>query len=774
MQYIDPYVSLDYLFVEQLSSTPPFLIHRVVDLSEREFSTFKTFKQVNPVHLHSETYSTDLTREAATLRAVHHPAVPTLYRDGVHEGLQFVVYRYVWGKSLLHILRELRRRDRMLSDAYAVYIGYELARVLSHIHAVRTKDFPLGVVHGHLNPHNVLISYSGRVNTVAFGHLSPMISKEHLHELDFRQISYLSPEQVSGSDFSFKADIFSFGSILYEMLTGVPPFIEKSPLKLLNRITRCNYAAASSVNPAVSRELDRLLSRCLALYSGDRFNSAEELCRALDSYLTHHHSGFRSGKITRLVKSLFNDDIVQDIRYFQTLEKRVPASARLLVKSIPKRLFDEVQEERRRAGMESALIDPDQFSAMLTGVPEPAVEEPVSVRRVQSVDREAGRKPPPSDMSFLSEEDSAIIEPTGNRDFSPRRVEDGSLTIPDAGGHDSTGGTTTPENVATADTLPSTSGPPTIPPTAGPSIGLPPSRDPDSPSGVGLVQAQDWRNALIGRHFGDYTVQGILGWGGLGAVYAAVSDVIGKEVAIKVLDPAFCHDSPMIQRFLAEAQAASVINSPHVLEVYSFGVLDERYHYLVMEKLRGATLGNSILLSRSLPPRVSYDILSQVFDVLAAAHAKGIVHGDLNPDNIYLEHRPLIEHHVKIMDFGLARFNAPGEGRSDAMGASPPSMPAYLSPEQCRGEAPTPSSDIYSLGVIIFQLFTGRLPFLKESRREMIEAHLRESPPRPSLITPMSAGFETAILWPLQKDPGRRPRTVSDFAAHFLPFLQRS
>ena len=197
------------MFVELLSSTRPFFIHRVIDLSEREFSYFKSFKNVNPEYLSNPVFSTDLAHEASTLRALHTPAVPQFYDYGVVDGQSYLIYRYVWGRSLLQILRELKRHSKMLSDAYAIHFASEVARILAKAHAVRTKTFPEGVVHYNLSPRNILVSFSGQVNLVSFGHRAPMISREHLGELDFRYLSYLSPEQVTGTDLSHKSDLFT-------------------------------------------------------------------------------------------------------------------------------------------------------------------------------------------------------------------------------------------------------------------------------------------------------------------------------------------------------------------------------------------------------------------------------------------------------------------------------------------------------------------------------------------------------------------------------------
>jgi serine/threonine-protein kinase len=251
-----------------------------------------------------------------------------------------------------------------------------------------------------------------------------------------------------------------------------------------------------------------------------------------------------------------------------------------------------------------------------------------------------------------------------------------------------------------------------------------------------------------------------------------VSTSIGKEVAIKVLDPAYCDDPQMAQRFLAEAKAVNSIRNPNIIDIYSFGIFDEKYHYFVMEKLNGTSLGNYLQLNKTVSFAVDLQILTQVFSAVTAAHGKGIIHRDLKPDNIYLEQRPLTEFYVKILDFGIAKFNIAGSKSAAVKTGTPMGTPQYMSPEQCTGEGVTEASDIYTLGVIVFEMFTGHLPFKKNSYLEMLLAHLREPPRRPSSLVPMDPELENIILWALQKNPEQRPRSVRDLAEPLLAYLR--
>ncbi|MBU1068022.1 protein kinase [Myxococcota bacterium] len=844
MNHIQPFIVGDYLFVELLSSTRPFFVHRVVDLSEREFSYFKSFKNVQPEYLANPVFSTDLAHEASTLRALHNPAVPQFYDYGVVNGQAYLVYRYVWGKSVLQILRELKRHQKMLSDAYAVHIASEVARILAKAHSMHTKVFPEGVVHYNLSPRNILISYSGQVNIVSFGHRGPRIARENLEELDFRNLSYLSPEQVSGTDLSFKSDIFTLGSILYEMLTGAPPFLEKAPDKVIHRISRCSFSAASSINPIVPRELDRLLSRCLTAYTNDRFPSAAELARELDDYMLHHYPEFRSGKITRLMKSLFNDEIVADIRFFKDLGENIMHRDKSLIQGIARRMFDEIQEGRRRTGDDTMGIEAAQLGLKANrqhtrpaaaspapaplaapastaspgrkrkpAKPDPSLREPVTISKTfEAIGREGVNHTPRQDPFFENEDKNLIGPPLDADSVRPRPVTrehpvaelvrspadltpttaDAPSTMADAHPQIHAKSPSRPHpkaRKATGAMLPDPTEPPRLI-VSGVSEVIEPTGDDSGPmpaimrntavappeyptrGQTEFVDARDQRNALIGTEIGEYAITGILGWGGMGTVYEAVSTTIGKEVAIKVLDPAYCDDPMMAQRFLAEAKAVNSIRNPNIIDIYSFGIFDEKYHYFVMEKLNGTTLGNYLQLNKTVSFAVGAEILTQVFSAVTAAHGKGIIHRDLKPDNIYLEKRPLMDNYVKILDFGIAKFNIAGSKTAAVKTGTPMGTPQYMSPEQCTGEGVTEASDIYTLGVIVFEMFTGHLPFKKNSYLEMLLAHLREPPRLPSSLVQMDPELENLILWALQKDPEKRPHTVRELAEPLLAYLQ--
>jgi len=825
MSYIRPFTVDHYLFVQVLSATPPFIIHRVIDLSESSFTFFRAFKNMNPEFLNNRLFTADLQVEADTLKALHLPSVPQFCEYSSVAGRSFLTYKYIWGKSLLQILRELKKHKKMLSDVHACHIANEICKCLNQTHSLRSDTFPHGVVHYNLSPRNIIISYSGRVHVVDFGHKGPVLTPENLDSFDFRNLSYLSPEQISRKDISYKSDLFTVGSIFYEMLTGSPPFMEKTPGKVINRISKCSFLPPSQVNPGVPPQLDDFLLRTLTAYTNDRFGCAGHMSDELSTYLRENHPGFDSIKMMSLMKALFNSEIVEDIKHFKTVADSAEPSARLLLKSIPKIMFDEISEERKRSGIDENGLSMGSFSfgsraesrlqggtagtpvkAAKKGSPkiDPFEQESPSISYTIEEFAKTRFSIPPKRSSFFEDEDTVFVDNT----FSPNivliqpekaRLESGEFRSdfeekkPKRRTEilDFSVVTAIPAELRTAAQSQKAMGAnqpktdvrnkavlePTVPSLNRTEAGSKDKTQVKMPNGknydaVEILNESDFRNQMIGRVLGEYTVTGILGWGGMGTVYDGIQPTIGKEVAIKVLNPKLCNDLQMTKRFLAEAKAVNSIRNPHIIDIFAFGILEEKYPYFVMEKLNGMSLGNYLQSHRTVTYDVAHEILLQVFNAIQAAHEKGIIHRDLKPDNIFLEKRALFENYVKVLDFGIAKFVSTTLKSGVSNVGTPMGTPDYMSPEHCLNDGICNSSDIYSLGIILYEMFTGTFPFRKNSYFETLLAHLREEPIKPSTVVPMDAALENIILWTLSKDPKKRPASVKELGDNLLPYLK--
>jgi serine/threonine protein kinase len=276
----------------------------------------------------------------------------------------------------------------------------------------------------------------------------------------------------------------------------------------------------------------------------------------------------------------------------------------------------------------------------------------------------------------------------------------------------------------------------------------------DSGAAIGLAP---------GSLVGDWRIDGKIGEGGMGSVHAATHPVIGKRAAIKVVRSEMLRSPGMAERFVQEARAANQIDHPSVVDIFDIGQLADGRPYLVMELLRGRTLGERMEQGR-MSPLDAIDVLQQIADALVAAHAHGVIHRDLKPDNIYLNDGPSGAVVVKIVDWGIAKLRDDQAPRSVSLTTSGVILgtPQYVSPEQARGKNLDERSDIYSLGVIAYEMFLEGPPFVAESVADMVSMHLREPPPPPSDVWPdIPPQLEALLLAMLEKDVAARPTLVT-------------
>ena len=281
--------------------------------------------------------------------------------------------------------------------------------------------------------------------------------------------------------------------------------------------------------------------------------------------------------------------------------------------------------------------------------------------------------------------------------------------------------------------------------------------------GVALETTGD---SLIGTTLaGKYRIDARLNEGGMGTVYRATHVLMEKTVAIKVLRPSLAADEKIVARFSREARAASRISHPNALTVTDFGEDENGTVFLVMEFLSGKTLKQVIRDVGRLPLPRAVEITRQVADALNAAHQQGVVHRDLKSDNIMLLDT-MAGDHAKVLDFGIAKINEP-EGKRDTELTAPNLVigtPQYMSPEQCSQDSEIDSrSDIYSLGVILYEMLVGHVPFSADSPTMVMMKHLQE--PVPSVLDERSdlpAAIGRVIARAMAKLPANRYQTVAE------------
>ena len=281
-------------------------------------------------------------------------------------------------------------------------------------------------------------------------------------------------------------------------------------------------------------------------------------------------------------------------------------------------------------------------------------------------------------------------------------------------------------------------------------------------------------DSLVGATLaGRYLIVRRIGEGGMGAVYEAKHTIIGKRVAVKVLLEKFLAKSDFVARLLQEARLASAIGHEHIVDVTDFGTTDDGRAFVVMEFLEGEALSQLVMREAPLPVERALRLARQVASALAAAHAKGIVHRDVKPENVYLVRRADADF-VKVVDFGISKAVKQGQGE-DAPDYRLTNTglllgtPLYMSPEQARGEEDLDQRvDVWALGVMLYECLTGEVPFRANNYLGIISQVLTHEAIPPSRLRPelgISVAVETVVMRAMEKDRSRRYPTMVDVEA---------
>jgi hypothetical protein len=270
----------------------------------------------------------------------------------------------------------------------------------------------------------------------------------------------------------------------------------------------------------------------------------------------------------------------------------------------------------------------------------------------------------------------------------------------------------------------------------------------------------------VGQTVGNYNITAKLGEGGMGKVFLAQHPVIGSKVALKAIHPYYARSPEIVSRFVTEARAVNQIGHDHIIDIHDFGSTPEGDVYFIMEYLHGEMLSDKRGRQVAFAPARALNIVAQVADALGASHERGVIHRDLKPDNIFLITRDGRPDFVKVLDFGLAKL-------THVSGAVPAyttdagmvmGTPYYMSPEQCEGRAGLDHrTDIYSLGVILFEMLTGHVPFAGEGYGEVMTKHISLPPPAARRFVPdLPIALEAILSRALAKDPGARFQTMAE------------
>jgi serine/threonine protein kinase len=266
---------------------------------------------------------------------------------------------------------------------------------------------------------------------------------------------------------------------------------------------------------------------------------------------------------------------------------------------------------------------------------------------------------------------------------------------------------------------------------------------------------------------GRYRLVAQQGSGGMAVIYKATDLALGRTVAVKVLRPSLTSDPEFLKRFRQEARNVANLSHPNIVTVHDVGQ-DGNTHYIVMEYVDGEDLKRLIRASAPFSIDRALSIAIKICAGVGYAHRAGLIHADVKPQNVLVTESD----HVKVTDFGIAQAlsaTQPRERQKVVWGS-----PHYFSPEQAQGEPPTPASDVYSIGVVLFEMLTGRLPFVGNDQQELAMAHIRETPPNPSDYNPnISVHLDRILQKVLSKEPASRYRTADQLGRILISYRRQ-
>lgn len=290
---------------------------------------------------------------------------------------------------------------------------------------------------------------------------------------------------------------------------------------------------------------------------------------------------------------------------------------------------------------------------------------------------------------------------------------------------------------------------------------------PDDGSALIPVPQEDLLGQVVDRR---YRVIEMIGQGGMGVIYRAEHQILKRPVALKIVRRDLVQDETSVKRFLTEARAIASLKCAHTVTIYDSGVTDDGTLYYTMELLTGRPLSAVLRSLGALAYPRAVGLVCQVCESLEEAHGKGIVHRDIKPDNIFITQEEGRDF-VKLVDFGIAKvLDDPGEGPHTRTGMLC-GTPRYLSPEQVSGEKPGPATDLYALGIVLYEMLAGAPPFSGPTPAQLMHQHLSESPPPLPQITPGASippALNSVLLKALEKDPAMRYASAAQFARALL------
>ena len=663
--------------------------------------------------------------EAKVVLRLSHSCLVTTFDAGEVDREFYIAMELVEGKDLRDVWNRCVRTKQRIPLDVALHVVREVARALSYVHSYGS----LKLVHRDVAPPNILLSYAGDVKLTDFGLARSVLKQEQTAPgVVYGRAAYLAPEQARGEVADARTDVYTLGIVLWELLTG-QQFLQISgldPATALAIVRHPRLVKPSSRATWITPELDDVVMKALTPDRENRYASADEMRRALNEVIATIAPRSGADRIAEFLEGIYADTIVEERDEREAfLRDVIPAF---------------------RGRPETMPVPPAAL---------PAAPPPRPIVPTTETSDDSSTQPRARVRTLENSEPLSRRRPSGQRPVvPPTRRGPGGLPLPGLPPSPKPLGTDTSGSIRTSEGIRRTD------PSSVDGAVAAHSSDDDDPS---RVFARGFLGRLLG---GRYRVIEPIGEGGMGQVFSAEHVEIGKLVAVKVLQPSCSGRPDLVERFRLEARAASKIGHPNIVDVTDFGTTDEGLVYYVMEQLQGVDLAEVLAQERTVEAARAIQITIQMCQALAAAHQADIIHRDLKPENIFLQPRGPQGDRVKIIDFGLARSleasTKVNKGRPLTNPGTPIGTPEYMAPEQAEGHPADARSDIYAVGAILYEMITGYPAFSGRGYADVLLKKTRDRPRPPRELRPgISKELDDVIMWVLERDPARRPQTMS-------------